>query len=1037
MKVCLCIAFMAAVIAACSSPARSEWQTYTVTDGLADDYVTAILEDSRGNLWFGTNSGGASCFDGVNWTTFTAEGLDAYPVSAICEDSSKRLWFGIAYSYFGGGVRCYDGVNWVTYTAGNGLAANYITAITEDSKGNLWFGTLLHGVSRYDGASWTTYAASDGLADDYVTTITEDSNGYLWFGTRSGASRYDGASWTTYTARDGLADDYVMAITEDSNGCLWFGTRDGVSRYDGANWTTYGEAEGLAGSSVRAILEDSSGDLWFGTDTGVSRYNGTDWTTYTDADGLAGNSVGEIIEDSSGNLWFGTDAGVSRYDRTSWATLTTDDGLANNEVYAILEDSNGYLWFGTYGGGVSRYYGAKWTTFTTGNGLADGRVLAILEDHSGNLWFATANGISCYDGAQWTTYTVEDGLAHNYVPAIFEDSNGNMWFGTGDGLSRYDGITWTTFFPKDGLAYERVLAICEDSDGNLWFGTWDGVSRYDGVNWTTYREADGLADNFCGAILQDSDGNLWFGNSGGVSCYDGTNWTTYTEADGLECNYVTSACEDGNGKIWFASLGGVSCYSGGSWVTYTTSDGLADDGVRAITEDSNGRIWLGTAKGVTLHEPDRVAPQTLIWHGPPLVSPNTIQTISYCAAFGEVRGIVFSYSMDGSAWSGWSSVNSWTASSMSDGEHVFRVRARDRTGNVDSTPAVCAFEIDATAPTPMIMYPVFREAVRGMLTVVGTASDARFAQYVLEVSAAGSQLWDTLACSHAPTVEGVLGTWDTDYFVEGDYDIRLSVKDTLGLTGIDLVRVIVDNEAPWAGETTPIAVSGSTGGDVYTTNREIHLYFPPHAFDDAALVRIEPAGVLGDVPDDVEIVDTGYEISWEGKELRKTATLEVLLGDAVVNGDSDRVLALYVRVGKQEWKRLGGTVNLGQQTMSAAIDHEGTYCLCLDSGGPGTGGGLSRISIAPRVFSPRGSFANTEVAIGFSLGYAGPVSVRIYNRAGRLVDEVVGGAHMNAGANVVLWDGRDSSGDEAPDGLYMVAVQAMGQTQVKTLSVVR
>ena len=39
-------------------PARAgRWTTYTTEDGLADNIVTAILEDREGNLWFGTPGG--------------------------------------------------------------------------------------------------------------------------------------------------------------------------------------------------------------------------------------------------------------------------------------------------------------------------------------------------------------------------------------------------------------------------------------------------------------------------------------------------------------------------------------------------------------------------------------------------------------------------------------------------------------------------------------------------------------------------------------------------------------------------------------------------------------------------------------------------------------------------------------------------------------------------------------------------------------------------------------------------------------------
>ena len=89
------------------------------------------------------------------------------------------------------------------------------------------------------------------------------------------------------------------------------------------------------------------------------------------------------------------------------------------------------------------------------------------------------------------------------------------------------------------------------------------------------------------------------------------------------------------------------------------------------------------------------------------------------------------------------------------------------------------------------------------------------------------------------------------------------------------------------------------------------------------------------------------------------------------------------------------------------------------------------------MFSPRGHVANEEAAISFTLGRPGPVTVRIYNRAGRLVREVASGQPMNAGANLVRWDGRDSDANLVQAGVYLVVVEALGKKEVKTLAVAR
>ncbi|GAG50484.1 unnamed protein product, partial [marine sediment metagenome] len=50
----------------------TSWQTFTTKDGLADNEIMSSLQDTDGNLWFGT-CGGVSRYDGTSWQTFTTQ----------------------------------------------------------------------------------------------------------------------------------------------------------------------------------------------------------------------------------------------------------------------------------------------------------------------------------------------------------------------------------------------------------------------------------------------------------------------------------------------------------------------------------------------------------------------------------------------------------------------------------------------------------------------------------------------------------------------------------------------------------------------------------------------------------------------------------------------------------------------------------------------------------------------------------------------------------------------------------------------------
>src|SRR6266496_828743 len=73
---------------------------YDVSDGLANSHVSAIHQDVKGYLWFGTREG-LSRFDGYRFINYDArDGLGNPVINALAEDRQGRLWIGTN----GGGV---------------------------------------------------------------------------------------------------------------------------------------------------------------------------------------------------------------------------------------------------------------------------------------------------------------------------------------------------------------------------------------------------------------------------------------------------------------------------------------------------------------------------------------------------------------------------------------------------------------------------------------------------------------------------------------------------------------------------------------------------------------------------------------------------------------------------------------------------------------------------------------------------------------------------------------------------------------------
>lgn len=528
--------------------------------------------------------------------------------SAMC-DKDGNLWFGTQ----GGGVSKYDGKSFTNFNIDNGLSENFITSILEDSDGNVWFGTTENGVSKYDGKTFKTFNTKDGLANKNVYSILEDKKGNLWFGTREGGvSKFDGENFTTYNSENGLPNNRVYSIAEDENGMMWFGTRGGgICKFDGTNFTTYNTTNGLAFDEVFSLFFDKNQDLWIGTyGGGVSKFDGESFTNYTVKDGLAHNKIFSATEDKNGVLWFGSyGGGVSKFDGENFTTFTTENGLANNYVYNITEDKSGNIWFGTYGGGVSKYEGNSFTTLDTKQGLPNNYIRNILEDKFGKLWFCTDNGFSIYNGKSFRNYGAEQGFPHHITTSVFEDKKGDFWIGTNEkGLVKFDGESFTIYDKTQGLLSNNISSITEDTDGNLWIGVnGGGVSKFDGVSFTNYTTEQGLTSNYIASITKDNFGNLWIGTfGGGVSKFNGKIATNYTTKEGLVNNMVLSVKNDSKGNLWFGTYGGgVSLLlmedqlkNEVKFNKINKDSGLPDNGVTGIVEDKEGNIIIGTNYGL-------------------------------------------------------------------------------------------------------------------------------------------------------------------------------------------------------------------------------------------------------------------------------------------------------------------------------------------------------------------------------------------------------------------------------------------------------
>lgn len=734
--------------------AEGTWYLYDRNNGLSNNSVMALNFDP-GGVWFGTFGGGASRYDGQNWSTFsTTEGIAGNQIVSTRTDSRGDIWFGT----IGMGASRYDGVQWTTYTTEDGLGSNDIYTIKSVESGDLWFGTIGGGATRYDGNTWTTFTNSNGLAHNTVYAIAEDSRGDILFGTLGGGiSRFDGTSWTSITVKEGLISNDVQTILVEGEDDLWIGTRKGISHYKNKKWHSYTTRDGLAGDEVRAIYRDRQGVLWIATrGGGVSSFDGAAWRTYSAPRYLASNEVWAIGEDQSGCLWIGNGGGVSRFDR-EWKSYDAGSGIGQGRITSIAQDQEGTVWASTESG-LSTFDGKNWITLTSKDGFAGNLVKDVTVTPAGDVWvssfkdrLASRGGeVSRFDGSRWISFSTDDGLASDQVFTIFGDSSGVVWFGTeGEGLSRLDETGWQSFNEQDGLASDFVYSIAEQSGGIMWFGTTKGVSRYDGQGWRTYSEKDGLAGDLSWAILEDSNGILWFGTTQGLSRYDGNEWISFGKKDGLADDLVSSIIEDSDGNLWLGSPSGVSRYDGEVFQTLTVGDGLADIEVICLLQTQDGDFWFGTRNGLTRYSPGSIGNPTISldaltfdrrYEGEvPLSLPENpgLMVFEFHGASLKTRpgGLLYKYRLTG-VDDDWRTTRESRVEYLDvpRGDHRFEVMAMDRNMTYSLKPAV----IDVSVHLPYERIGFY--SIIGLLVLTLTWQASRLVRGGMRLRAANQEL---------------------------------------------------------------------------------------------------------------------------------------------------------------------------------------------------------------------------------------------------------------------------------------------------------
>ncbi len=211
-------------------------------------------------------------------------------------------------------------------------------------------------------------------------------------------------------------------------------------------------------------------------------------------------------------------------------------------------------------------------------------------------------------------------------------------------------------------------------------------------------------------------------------------------------------------------FGSWSAWSGNTTANY---NGLADGPhtFEVRGRDTSGNISVPVARSFTVdtgEPPDLVPPETMITSGPSGTIDYSDVTFTYEGDdnVDPPSALVFQYQMDGGAWSVWGGSTMANYTGLADGDHRFRVRARDTAGNVDPTPDFRDFTVQTGVTEGVVIEPGTKNVTGDpgeyvVVDVVVTSHLNATADFRFHATSTPAH-WENAYC-----VPGLCVSWDT------------------------------------------------------------------------------------------------------------------------------------------------------------------------------------------------------------------------------------------------------------------------------------
>ncbi|WP_418603997.1 hybrid sensor histidine kinase/response regulator transcription factor [Hwangdonia sp.] len=715
----------------------------SIKDGLSQNSVISIAQDSIGYMWFATQDG-LNKYNGRSFKIYNKQFEDitrpTYSrLGKIYIDKKNKLWI-ITNS---GKLELYTPQKDSFKTI---KQFNNVSTIFQDENYHTYIGTYGMGLFKIDATSKDTIQLLNPIDLKRTINAFHQLNDQIIVATSGGVlSLNQNNNYKNLTQHHANTTNY-SAIAQTQDGTLWFGSYSKGLYYKKTQDDKIHPFKQNVNIpipknlNIQDLLVDDKDRLWiatYGNGAYLVDFKQNKLTNFlenkTNPFAIQYNDILSLYEDNTGLIWLGTDgAGANYYDEhlVKFNVLTNKQmpkSVNIDVVRSISTDPEGNMWIGTSGKGLTYINNDKniYKTISTSNSdIVSNRIISLCYNNE-SLWIGhQVFGLNIMDSSGRFKYFPE--ISNYTIWGMLPETSQRTWLCTeNNGLVLFDkneGIIEKYNVNNSALTSNNIKTVVRGNLNELWIGTENkGVFK---LNQQTKHIEKLKGINGPIKSLLYKDAILWIGTAGkGLKKYDiKLNETSvFTTENGLPNNVIYGILPDNDNNLWLSSNGGLTKFSLAQNAETPTVENYNNyDGLQALEfntgayfKSPNGTLYFGGLEGVNWFHPNQISfnkvkPKTIISgfdifnKNQPLIQnkafkfkQNTVTFTFSSLHFSQPERNLYKYKLENhdTDWSASTNINTAHYTNLAPNDYVFKVISSNYDGVWNEVPATYAFTI--------------------------------------------------------------------------------------------------------------------------------------------------------------------------------------------------------------------------------------------------------------------------------------------------------------------------------------------------------